>query len=187
MLQAALECEVEAFLAEHADRADEHGRKQVVRNGYLPGRTIMTGAGPLEIEQPRARDKSRRRTSVHISMSAYTPRASLSVKGRIAAPPRFSSPISLHSCALHFSTGRATPPRAALFDRRSQSFSARCHTGSYRTAPSSVPQALSEASSGKKVSTGARFSCAAWHRKGAGSSASLTVRRSDRRECRCRT
>jgi len=59
MLQAALECEVEAFLAEHADRADEHGRKQVVRNGYLPGRTIMTGAGPLEIEQPRVRDKSR--------------------------------------------------------------------------------------------------------------------------------
>jgi transposase-like protein len=59
MLQAALECEVDAFLAEYADRADEHGRKQVVRNGYLPARTIMTGAGPLEIEQPRVRDKSR--------------------------------------------------------------------------------------------------------------------------------
>ena len=58
MLQRALECEVEAFLAEHADRVDEHGRKQVVRNGYLPARTIMTGAGPLEIEQPRVRDKS---------------------------------------------------------------------------------------------------------------------------------
>ena len=59
MLQAALECEVDAFLAEYADRADEHGRKQVVRNAYLPARTIMTGAGPLEIEQPRVRDKSR--------------------------------------------------------------------------------------------------------------------------------
>jgi len=45
-------------------------------------------------------------------------------KGEIAAPPRFSSPISLHSCALHFSTGRATPPRAALFDRRSHSSTA---------------------------------------------------------------
>jgi hypothetical protein len=33
MLQRALECEVEAFLAEHADRVDEHGRKHVVRNG----------------------------------------------------------------------------------------------------------------------------------------------------------
>lgn len=58
MLQRALECEVEAFLAEHADRVDEHGRKQVVRNGYLPARPIMTGAGPLEIEQPRVRDKN---------------------------------------------------------------------------------------------------------------------------------
>ena len=38
MLQRALECEVAAFLAEYADRADEHGRKQVVRNGYLPAR-----------------------------------------------------------------------------------------------------------------------------------------------------
>ena len=47
MLQKALECEVEAFLAEHADRTDERGRKQVVRNGYLPFRSIMTGAGPL--------------------------------------------------------------------------------------------------------------------------------------------
>ena len=43
MLQRALEYEVENFLAEHADRADNKGRKQVVRNGYLPARTIMTG------------------------------------------------------------------------------------------------------------------------------------------------
>ena len=52
MLQRALECEVEAFLAEHADKTDEKGRKAVVRNGHLPARTIMTGAGPLEVEQP---------------------------------------------------------------------------------------------------------------------------------------
>ncbi len=43
MLQRALEYEVENFLAEHADRADNKGRKQVVRNGYLPARTITTG------------------------------------------------------------------------------------------------------------------------------------------------
>jgi putative transposase len=28
----------------------------VVRNGHLPAREIMTGAGALEIQQPRARD-----------------------------------------------------------------------------------------------------------------------------------
>ena len=43
MLQRALEYEVENFLAEHALRADNKGRKQVVHNGYLPARTIMTG------------------------------------------------------------------------------------------------------------------------------------------------
>ena len=73
MLQRALECEVDAFLAEYADRADKRGRKQVVRNGYLPARTIMTGAGPLEIEQPRVQDKSRRVDERVIFTSAILP------------------------------------------------------------------------------------------------------------------
>jgi hypothetical protein len=59
LLQAALECEVEAFVEEYAVKVDEHGRRLVVRNGYLPARSIMTGAGPLEVEQPRVRNKSR--------------------------------------------------------------------------------------------------------------------------------
>ena len=73
MLQRALECEVDAFLAEYADRADKRGRKQVVRNGYLPARTIMTGAGPLEIKQPRVRDKSRRVDERVVFTSANLP------------------------------------------------------------------------------------------------------------------
>jgi hypothetical protein len=52
MLQRALECEVDAFLAEHGDRTNARGRKHVVRTGYLPARSIMTEAGPLEIQQP---------------------------------------------------------------------------------------------------------------------------------------
>ena len=58
MLQAAIEAEVDAFLAEHAGRVDEEGRRQVVRNGRLPTRKIVTGAGQLDITQPRARDRS---------------------------------------------------------------------------------------------------------------------------------
>ena len=56
MLQAAIENEVEEFIAEHNSKRDEEGRRLVVRNGRLPAREIMTGAGRLEIEQPRARD-----------------------------------------------------------------------------------------------------------------------------------
>lgn len=56
MLQTAIESEVQQFLADHDTKRNEAGRRQVVRNGYLPAREIMTGAGRLEIEQPRVRD-----------------------------------------------------------------------------------------------------------------------------------
>ncbi len=58
MLQAALESEVDAFLEEHAAMLDERGRRRVVRNGYLPSREVATGAGILEVSQPRVRDKA---------------------------------------------------------------------------------------------------------------------------------
>jgi transposase-like protein len=58
MLEAALEAEVAAFLELHAERRDEQGRRLVVRNGYLPERDILTGAGPIPVQQPRVRDKS---------------------------------------------------------------------------------------------------------------------------------
>ena len=58
MLQAALESEVQDFLDEHASRVDGQGRRQGIRNGHLPPREIVTGVGPLEVVQPRIRDKS---------------------------------------------------------------------------------------------------------------------------------
>lgn len=58
MLQAAIDAEVEDFLAQHADRRDEQGRRLVVRNGHLPSREILTGAGRLDVSQARVRDNS---------------------------------------------------------------------------------------------------------------------------------
>jgi putative transposase len=58
MLQKAVENEVQQFLAEHAQRVDEQGRRLVVGNGHLPARELLTGAGPLEIRQPRVRDNT---------------------------------------------------------------------------------------------------------------------------------
>lgn len=57
MLKEALEVEVEAFIERHAQVRDEVGRRQVVRNGYGKERTIVTGAGVLEVRQPRVRDE----------------------------------------------------------------------------------------------------------------------------------
>ena len=57
MLQSALEAEVQEFIERHATLRDDYGNRQIVRNGYLPQREILTGAGPLPVEQPRVRDK----------------------------------------------------------------------------------------------------------------------------------
>ena len=58
MLQTAIEAEVDQFLGQHADYSDDQGKRFVVRNGRLPTRKILTGAGPLEVRQPRVRDNS---------------------------------------------------------------------------------------------------------------------------------
>ena len=49
MLQAAIEAEVTEFVSRHEDRRDDHGRRLVVRNGHLPAREVLTGAGPLRV------------------------------------------------------------------------------------------------------------------------------------------
>jgi len=56
MLKAAIDAEVEAFIAMHADRTDERGRRLVVKNGSLPEREILTGAGAIPVTQGRVRD-----------------------------------------------------------------------------------------------------------------------------------
>ena len=74
MLQAALEEEVAAFLASHISKVDDQGRRQVVRNGYLPSRELATGAGSLPISQPRVRDKSpEKENRVEFSSSILPP------------------------------------------------------------------------------------------------------------------
>lgn len=57
MLQGALEAEVSGFLERHRDDRDSEGRRWVVRNGSLPERSVLTGAGPLPVSQPRVRDR----------------------------------------------------------------------------------------------------------------------------------
>ncbi len=57
MLQAAIEEEVAAYIDTHQDLRDEHGHRLVVRNGHLPEREILTGAGPLTVKKPRVHDR----------------------------------------------------------------------------------------------------------------------------------
>jgi putative transposase len=57
LLRQAIEEEFEAFLAAHAGR-DGQGRREVVRNGHLPEREILTGLGPVAVKVPKARDRA---------------------------------------------------------------------------------------------------------------------------------
>ena len=57
LLAQALEVEVAEFLGKHQNKIDTEGRRQVVRNGYMPGRDLVTGIGPVKIRQPRLDDR----------------------------------------------------------------------------------------------------------------------------------
>jgi transposase-like protein len=57
LLQQAVEAEVAAAIAQFAELKDEEGRRRVVRNGYLPERTIQTGIGAVTVKAPRVRDR----------------------------------------------------------------------------------------------------------------------------------
>jgi putative transposase len=57
LLAQALEAEVAEFIEKHQDKTDAEGRRQVVRNGYLPTRQLVTGIGPVAIRQPRLDDR----------------------------------------------------------------------------------------------------------------------------------
>ena len=57
LLAEAVEAEVAAWIDAHAHLKDAAGRRQVVRNGHLPERTIQTGIGDLDVKQPRVHDR----------------------------------------------------------------------------------------------------------------------------------
>lgn len=57
LLADAVEAEVSDWLEARAHLKDGQGRQQVVRNGRLPARSIITALGPLEVTQPRVRDR----------------------------------------------------------------------------------------------------------------------------------
>jgi putative transposase len=57
MLAAALEAEVDDYLAAHAAERDEGGRRLVVRNGHARPREVLTAAGGVQVRSPRVDDR----------------------------------------------------------------------------------------------------------------------------------
>lgn len=57
LIQAAVQAELQEFMAQYQARALDNGRAAVVHNGYQPEREIQTGIGPVTIQVPKVRAK----------------------------------------------------------------------------------------------------------------------------------
>ncbi len=111
MIGAALEAEVDAYVASFADELDEEGHRLVVRNGRGKERRVTIGSGTLSVRAPRVNDKrvdeqtgERRRFSSRI-LPRYARRS-----------PRVTDALPVLYCV---------DSRVATFGRRSWSCSAR--------------------------------------------------------------
>ena len=58
LIRQAVESELISFLSEHDNFKLLDGRQALVRNGFLPERTIQTGIGDVSIQVPKVRDRS---------------------------------------------------------------------------------------------------------------------------------
>jgi len=57
LLQEAIENEVLEYVQQFKEMRDTANKRIVTKNGYLPSRDILTGIGPINVHQPRVRDK----------------------------------------------------------------------------------------------------------------------------------
>lgn len=62
---------MQALLDIHVQRSLPYGRQAVVRNGYLPERSIQTGIGDMDIKVPKVRDRSG--SGIHFTSALLPP------------------------------------------------------------------------------------------------------------------
>ena len=58
LIAQAVETELQVLLDQYKDVRLLDGRKAVVRNGFLPSRTVQTGIGDVDVKVPKVRDRS---------------------------------------------------------------------------------------------------------------------------------
>ena len=57
LLCEAVVAELAEYLPQYQAEREADGRRCMVRNGYLPARTVMTGLGEVRIQVPKTRDR----------------------------------------------------------------------------------------------------------------------------------
>jgi len=76
LVEKAVEAELASYLESVAGQSLEDGRQAVVRNGYLPERTVQTGIGDVAVRVPKVRDRSGGARSVSLGFTAAVCQAS---------------------------------------------------------------------------------------------------------------
>jgi len=73
LLAQAIEAEVGEWIDQRQQVTDAQGRRQVVRNGYLPERKLVTGVGEVAVQQPRVHDRRPEEEREHFSSRLLPP------------------------------------------------------------------------------------------------------------------
>ena len=105
LIAQAVEAELQALLDIHVQRRLPDGRQAVVRNGYLPERTIQTGIGDVDIKVPKVRDRSG--SGIHFTS------ALLELLSNLVYEVRRRSCLTLPLPVLRPGTSRCLPPTSA--------------------------------------------------------------------------
>ncbi len=58
VIQQAIEAELAELLSTCSNITTLHGKRAVVRNGYLPEREVLTAAGQIVVQVPKVRDRT---------------------------------------------------------------------------------------------------------------------------------
>jgi transposase-like protein len=93
LLAAAVEAEVEEFLTNH-QKILEDGRREYVRNGFLPERGIQTGIGEIKVTVPRIRDRATIKNEIQFRSSIIPSYLRRSVKMQEFLPLLYLKGIS---------------------------------------------------------------------------------------------
>ena len=98
LLAEAIQAEVADWIESHSHIKDLTGHRQVVRNGYLPERTIQTGLGDILIQQPRVHDQGCASERIKFTSSILPPylkrTKSLGCSGSLGFISRVSAPVT---------------------------------------------------------------------------------------------
>lgn len=67
LIEQAVEAELQELLSQYQDKQVD-GRAALVRNGYLPERSVQTGIGPVKVKVPKVRSRMGEAVTFHSAL-----------------------------------------------------------------------------------------------------------------------